>query len=250
MILNIKYDLSTGIGMCSNNKMLLIFPLIVINLNKKSVRGLLSLILFQKLFALMQAEKNMRITALILASLFSVGAFAEIYKCTDTEGKTDYQSIPCKPEFKTEQINIKTGTADDRESEQQALEQKKQDEKSEQELTQRREAQLKQDAIDESAKNQFVIKNNPDKFSVFAIPPYALDDLPDLVKNHQNRLPDIERFRRVAAEKALATGACVRVEASILHRKSTKKHLTFSVTCSSGKDFYFTEQELTQQASR
>ncbi|MGZ5051258.1 MAG: DUF4124 domain-containing protein [Methylobacter sp.] len=191
----------------------------------------------------------MKITALILASLFSVSAFGEIYKCTDTEGKTDYQAKPCKPEFKTEQINIKTGTADD-ESEQQALEQKKQDEKLEQEVAQKKQTQLKQDAINESAKNQFVIKNNPDKFSVFAIPPYMPDDLPDLVKSYQSRLPDIERFRRLAAEKALASGTCVRVEASILHRKSTKKNLTFSVTCSSGKDFYFTEQELNQQASR
>lgn len=189
----------------------------------------------------------MRITLLILGSFFSVCAFAEIYKCTDVNGKTDYQSKPCDPQYKAAQINIKSGGATDEldeEKQKQILAQKKQDEKLEQEQLQKKQLQLKQDAMSESAKNQFLIKNNPDKFSAFSIPPYDPDQLPDVAKKHQARLPDVERFRRLAAEKALASGQCTRVESSELHSQSTKKTLVFSVDCSSGKNFHFTEQEL------
>lgn len=189
----------------------------------------------------------MRIALLILGSLFSTCTFAQIYKCTDANGKTDYQSKPCDPEDKTAQINIKTGgTVDvpDQEKQNQALAQQQLDEKLEQEQLLKKQAQLKQDTLSESAKNQFLIKNNPEKFSAFSIPPYDPDHLPELINSYRNRLPDIERLRRVAAEKALATALCTRVEASELHSKSTKKSLVFLVSCSSGKSFYFTEQEL------
>lgn len=188
----------------------------------------------------------MRITLLILGSLFSVCAFAEIYKCTGVNDKIDYQSKPCDSEHKAAQINIKTGGSSelDQEIQKQALAKKELDEKLEKEQILKKQSRLKQDAMSESAKNQFLIKNNPDKFSAFSIPPYAPDQLPDLVKNYQYKLPDIERLRRHAAEKALASGLCTRVEASELHSKSTKKTLVFLVSCSSGKSFYFNEQEL------
>lgn len=186
-------------------------------------------------------------TLLILGSLFSACTFAEIYKCTDVNGKTDYQSKPCAPEHKTVQINVKTGTSNDgqdQEKQKQALAQKTQDEKLEQEQLLKKQAQHKQEAKNASAKNQFLIKNNPEKFSAFSIPPYDPDQLSELVKNFYIRLPDIERLRGKAAEKALASGQCTRVEASELHSKSTKKALIFSVDCSTGKNFHFTEQEL------
>jgi len=188
----------------------------------------------------------MRITLLILGSLFSTCTFAGIYKCTDINGKTDYQSKPCDPQHKTVQINVKTGSSAelDEEKQKQDLVKKEQDENLEKEQKLKKQTQLKQDAMSESAKNQFLIKNNPERFSAFSIPPYVLDQLPDLVKEYQTRLPDIERLRRQAAEKALASGQCTRVEASELHAKSTKPALVFSVSCSSGKSFYFTEQEL------
>lgn len=191
----------------------------------------------------------MKITLFILGSLFSVGAFAGIYKCTDVNGKTDYQAKPCDPEHKTVQINVKTGSStdtSDQEKQNQDVAEKEQAEKLEQELLLKKQAQLKQDAMSESAKNQFLIKNNPEKFSAFSIPPYDPEQLPDLVKNYQARLPDIERLRRQAAEKALASGSCTRVESVELHSKSTKKALVFSVDCSSGKSFYFTEQDLAE----
>lgn len=189
----------------------------------------------------------MRITLLLLGSLFSVCAYADVYKCTDTNGKTNYQAKPCDPERKTEQINIKTGNANvapDQETEKQLLAQKEQAEKLEQERLQKKQAEHKQEVLSASAKNQFMVKNNPEKFSPFSIPPYDPDKLPELVKSFQTKLPEIERLRGQAAEKALASGQCTRVEGSELHSKSTKKALVFSVDCSNGKNFLFTEQEL------
>lgn len=191
----------------------------------------------------------MRITLLVLGSFFSACTYSGVYKCTDIDGKTNYQAKSCDPEHKTEQINVKTGSAFDdsvQKKQDQALVQQELVEKLEQELLQKQ-TLLKQDARNESAKNQFLIKNNSDKFSVFSIPPYLPDQLPDLIKNYQNRLPDIERLRRIAAEKALATNLCIRVEASELHDKSSKKTLVFLVNCSNGKSYYFTEHELSDR---
>jgi hypothetical protein len=189
----------------------------------------------------------MRIALLILGSFFSACTFAEIYKCTGVNGKTDYQAKPCAPEHKAVQINVKTGGSNDGqdlEKQKQVLAQKELDEKLEQDQAAKKRTKLKQDAMSESAKNQFLIKNNPEKFSAFSIPPYDPDQLPELVKSFYAKLPDIERLRGQAAEKALASGKCTRVEASELHNKSTKQSLIFSVDCSSGKNFHFTEQEL------
>jgi hypothetical protein len=196
---------------------------------------------------MVKPRKKMRITLLILGSLFSTCTFAGIYKCTDTNGKTDYQSKPCDSAQKAIQINVKTGGLTDlqeKEKEKQALEQKAQEEKLEQEQIAKKQVQLKQDAMSESAKNQYLIKNNPEKYSAFSIPPYDPEQLPVLVKSFQSRLPDIERLRGQAAEKALASGQCTRIESSELHNQSTKKTLVFSVSCSSGKNFQFTEPEL------
>ena len=66
------------------------------------------------------------------------------------------------------------------------------------------------------------LKNNPDKFSAYAIPPYTPGKLSALVKAHQSRLADIERLRRLAAAKALATDNCIRVESVELHSKSSQ----------------------------
>jgi hypothetical protein len=187
----------------------------------------------------------MRITLFILGSLFSVCTSANIYKCTDVTGKTDYQSIPCSSEHKSMQINLKTGRTveePNQVNQSEALGQEQQVEKLEEE--QKKQSLLKQAALIESAKNQFLIKNDPKHYSTFSIPPYDPNHLPELINDYPNRLPDIERLRRLAAEKSISTGQCIRVEDSELHSKSTQKSLVFLVNCSSGKSFYFTEQEL------
>ncbi len=193
----------------------------------------------------------MKFTLIILGFLFSACAHAGVYKCTDGSGKTVYRSNPCAPGQGNIQINIKTGTTTDLSDEKnradlkdKEAQSKLEQEKLEQQKLEQRLAKIKQDAKDESAKNQFLIKNNPQKFSPFAIPPYNLDELPALVKTFQNRLPDIERLRRMGAEKALASSQCGRVESAELNIKSTHDALVFLIDCSSAKKFYFTEQEL------
>jgi len=193
----------------------------------------------------------MRFTLLILGSLFSAYTSAGVYKCSDANGKTEYRSNPCETGRSNVEINIKTGTSTnlDEKNNQQATAQKEQQaaiekQQLEQEQLLKKQANTNREAINESAKSQFLIKNNPDKFSAYAIPPYVPEKLPDLVKTYQARLPEIERLRRQAAEKALATDQCIRVESVELNSKSTKDALMFLINCSSGKSFYFTEQEI------
>jgi Skp family chaperone for outer membrane proteins len=195
---------------------------------------------------------KMKFTLIILGCFISSYAFANsIYKCVDASGKKDYQSSPCRPGIANSTLNIKTGGSTDLEKEKKEQELKKQEEQAkldEQKLTkeQQKEKQeaLKKEAIAESEKNQALVKANPVNYSAFAIPPYAPDKLPDFAKSFQDRLVDIEHLRRAAALKALASGQCERVEASELDPKSTKTELKFLINCSTGKPFYFTEQEL------
>jgi hypothetical protein len=195
----------------------------------------------------------MKFALFILGSFFSAYAFAGVYKCTDAGGKTAYSENPCAAGASNMKLNVKTGSAvnlDEIKNQQTAEQQQQQalieQQKLEQQQLLQKQEKLKQDAIDESAKNQFLIKNNPQKFSPFAIPTYKPDQLPALVKLHQDRLPEIERMRRKAAEKALASGECKRVESVELNIKSTKSALVFLVDCSTAKRFYITEQELAQ----
>lgn len=193
----------------------------------------------------------MKFTLLILGTLFSMQLSAGVYKCTDASGKKIYRSVPCVEGQKKVELNVKTGGSTDlnQQESQQALSQQEQEakdaqKKQEEEQAQQKLAQLKQSVLDESAKNQFLVKNNPQKYSAFAIPPYKYDDLSPLVKIYQSKLPDIERMRRQAAEKALATEQCGRVESVELSEKSTKDGLIILVDCSSAKKFYVSEQEL------
>ncbi len=196
----------------------------------------------------------MRFTLIILGCFVSSYVYAthnNIYKCVDASGKKNYQSGPCREGLTNSTLNIETGgsTNLDEEKKQEELKQKAEQAKlEEQKLTKQqqleKQASINKEAIAESENNQTLIKSDPKKFSAFAIPPYAPDKLSELVKGYQDRLADIERLRRAAAEKALASGQCERVEASELDAKSTKIVLTFLVNCSSGKTFYFTEQEL------
>ena len=193
----------------------------------------------------------MKFTLLFLGLLFSTYISAGVYKCTDANGNKIYKSVPCLEGQSKVELNVKTGSSTDlnAEEQQKALSQQEQEakaalKKQEEEQSAQKLAQLKQSSMDESAKNQFLVKNNPNKFSAFAIPPYKYDDLSPLVKNYQSRLPDIERMRRKAAEKALATNLCGRVESVELSDKSAKDALVILVDCSSAKKFYVSEQEM------
>ncbi len=195
----------------------------------------------------------MKKTLFILALCLPHAGWAGVYKCTDAAGHNYYQSSPCTEEHKAVQMNTKTGSSVDlnakEQQEAQAAAQKKQ-----QELQQQADEQAKLDAIaqrkkqtqEQAALTQAMTKQNPKQFSAYAIPAYNPDKLPPLVKQYEERLPDIEKFRRLAAQKALANGQCERVEADELHSKSTKETLVFLVNCSSGASLYFNETDLAQ----
>ncbi len=195
----------------------------------------------------------MRLTLIILGCLVFSYAYAahNVYKCVDATGKKNYQSSPCNAGVANTTLNIETGSSTNLDEVNQEQAQKKNAEQAsaeqqkltKQQLLEKQENENKA-AIAESAKNQALIKSDSKKFAPFAIPPYTPDKLPDMVKPYQSRLSDIERLRRTASEKALATGQCERVEAAELDSKSTKEVLAFLVNCSSGKAFYYSEQDL------
>jgi len=181
----------------------------------------------------------------------SLESWAGVYKCTDASGHTNYQSSPCTDEHKSIQMNPKTGGSVDltAREQQQALsvEQRKQQELQQQAAANAKLEELarrKQLAQVESELTQAMIKQNPMQFSAFAIPAYDPEKLPELVKPFESRLPEIEQFRRLAAQKALATGQCQRVEADELNFKSKQDLLVVMVNCSSGASFHFNETEL------
>ncbi len=174
-------------------------------------------------------------------------AVAGVYKCTDSQGNTSYQSTPCALENKAIEIDVKTGRSTDislelKQKERELALKKQQEAALQQQL--KLEEKRKQDALEQSQINQTLIKNNPIQYSAFAIPPYLADNLTGLVKKYQTRLPEIEKFRRLAAQKALSTGECTRVESDELSIKSKHDQLVFSIDCSSAKTFYFNESEL------
>ncbi len=184
---------------------------------------------------------------LFLTIHYSQNIIAGVFKCTDNQGNTSYQSSPCAEKNKAIKIDVKTGGSTDLglQLKRQALDQELITQKqAEQEKLIAREEKRKKDSAEQSAINQQLIKNNPIQFSAYAIPPYSPDKLSDLIKKFEARLPEIERLRRLAAQKALATGECIRVEDDQLNLKSTLKKLVFSVDCSTAKTFYFNESEL------
>ncbi len=193
----------------------------------------------------------MKLIVLISSFLFAGFANAGVYKCIDSEGKKSYQNSPCKQNASAAELNLATGgevAIDEKRKQEILLQQRKAEEKARLEAKKRQEQQLKQQRIaaieEENKKNLEIIKNNPGKFTAFAIPPYTLEDHPSLIDDFIERLPEILKFRRLAAKKALFSGKCDRVEASELNLRSTKKNMVFLVECSNTRRIYLNETEL------
>lgn len=193
----------------------------------------------------------MKLTLVFLGILFSSYSQAGIYKCTDSAGKISYQKSPCENISNASEFNVNTGgsvAVPDKRKQEIVLEQKKAKEQARLDEIKRQEQEAKQQrkeaTLEENRKNLEIIKLNPKKFSAFAIPSYTLEEHPPLFNDFIERLPEIQRFRRWAAKKALFSGECDRVEASSLNLKSSKKTLVFLVECSNTKRFYYKETEL------
>lgn len=196
---------------------------------------------------------NIKYYLLLPALCLPHPSWAGVYKCTDADGNSQYQSSPCTEENKAVQINTKTGSQVD--LDERRNQQLQQSERQKQlEAERQAEEQARLDAIalrrqltrEQQALTQNWIQQHSSQFSAYAIPTYDPEKLPELVKAFENRLPDIEKLRRLAAQKALATGQCQRVEADELNAKSSQEQLVFLVNCGSGASFYFTESELTE----
>lgn len=187
------------------------------------------------------------IVAILVTIFFSSNIIAGVYKCTDAEGYTAYQSAPCAEEKDAVKINIKTGRSTDISGKGKQktvdLELERQQKKA---LADKvaLDAKRKKDTEEQSALNQQLIKNNPIQYTAFAIPPYISGKLPLLIKPYEQRLPEIEKFRRLAAQKALASGECIRVESDELSVKTKADNIVISIDCSSAKTFYYDEKEL------
>ena len=180
---------------------------------------------------------------------FSGNLLATVYKCSDEQGKTAYQSSPCVEGKKAVEIHVKTGTTVDLSiKEEEAAEKIKFQDMKAAEIQQaiEKETKRKADAIEQGQLNKQLVQDNPVQYTAFAIPPYQVDSLPALVKRYEARLPEIEKSRRLAAKKALASGECLRVESVELSKKSSPKELVYSVSCSSAKTFYFSEKDLVE----
>lgn len=183
-------------------------------------------------------------------------SLAGVYKCVDTNGNKRYQNSPCPNLENTSTFNPVTGTSnkvvDNRQLDlamQQEIQREKISAEKQLQEEQQRQQQLKQQILSESQKNQEWVKQHPKRYSAFAIPPYAENKHPEFADNFLDRLPEIEQFRRLGAELALASGKCGRVEAVELNYRSQATSLVFLVDCSSGESFLLNESQI-QQAKR
>lgn len=189
------------------------------------------------------------ITVIVMTVFFSSSLLAKVYKCSDEQGSTTYQSSPCVEGKKAAEIHVKTGAIVDlsikeKEKEVDAELQKLKEADAQKEVD--KEVKWKADSVKQEILNLKLVKNNPVQYSAFAIPSYDLDNLPPVVKRYKEKLPEIEKSRRLATKKALQSGGCLRVESVELNAKSSSNRLVYAVDCSSSETFYFTEKELAE----
>lgn len=185
----------------------------------------------------------MRYMTVLLSLCFSCSSFAAAYKCTDASGKTTYQAKPCQEQKDAVEIDLKTGTVITHEME---LKLKEMQLKKEQEDLEKMEQlqKLVDDTRIQSDLNQAYIKKHWTYFSAFAIPPYTIENFPEIAQNYRYRLPEIEHYRRLASVIALNGGKCGRVEASELSNKSIAENLVFTIDCRTGIQIEVTEANI------
>ena len=197
----------------------------------------------------------MRFCILLCGVIYSCFAWAGVYRCADQNGKIAYQKTPCVNLEEAIELNVNTGGHKLLDKEEQAKLSSQIAELTEKqriELAKQQKQQAKEKLLEESAKeaqkNQAFIKYNKLRFSPYAIPPYTGKRFSSLADSFEERLPEIEQYRRIAAEKVLKSDQCRRIEASDLDPLSPLKKLRFWVECSNGKRIKFSEQDLTTNA--
>jgi hypothetical protein len=179
---------------------------------------------------------------------------ATVYKCADDEGNIAYQKSPCQHLDSAAEVNLKSGSHKvvvdeiqnqiDEDEENLSEQQKQALEKLRKQAEENRLIEL---SAEQAQKNQEYLKSNIGSFSPYALPPYQGKSYAGIVRNYLARLPEIERYRRVAASNVLLSGQCRRVEAAEMDRFSKLDNLNFIIDCRNGKRVKLNEKALKDQ---
>lgn len=78
----------------------------------------------------------------------------------------------------------------------------------------------------------------------YAITPYTPSGYPKTFAKYGNRMPELESFRRKAAEKAASNETCDRVELAEISDQGTYSNMQFFVDCANETRFRFSESDL------
>lgn len=194
----------------------------------------------------------MKLLIVLLGVIFSINAAtAAVYRCADENGKIAYQNSPYQNLDAAAELNVTTGRHRDitaeikqQEAQDEALMSEEQKREAEKLRIENEKTRLKAAGAEQSQINQEYLKNNKEKFSPYAFPPYQGKRYKDLIASYLERLPEIERMRRIAASQVLESGDCQRVEASDLNVYSHISLLRFIIDCRNGKRISFSEKEL------
>ncbi|GAA6153888.1 hypothetical protein NBRC116587_33100 [Pseudoteredinibacter isoporae] len=83
------------------------------------------------------------------------------------------------------------------------------------------------------------------KIASSAIIPTSADQYPKTVRLYPSRVKEIDKFRKLAAMKAVDSGKCdIAILSELSLTKSTRQRLSFFVDCTNGARFRYWENEL------
>ena len=88
-------------------------------------------------------------------------------------------------------------------------------------------------------------QSTPPKIDEYVLTPYTRASWPKTFDKYGDRMPQLERFRRLAAEAAARNSECDKVIASEISDQGTYSSMQFFVDCENMKRFRFSESELT-----
>ena len=83
-----------------------------------------------------------------------------------------------------------------------------------------------------------------EKVDPHALQPYDRKNYPRIFSRYGKRIRDVEKFRKLAAKKALESGKCDFVEVAELSDKSPLNNLTYFVDCRNRERIYITENQI------
>lgn len=108
--------------------------------------------------------------------------------------------------------------------------------------------QEKKTGLKSQAANPTNIANQQKKAEIpdYVLSPYTEESYPKTFAKYGNRMPELERFRKLAAEIAATNPECDKVIASEVSDRGTYSDMQFFVDCENMKRYRFSESELAQ----